>query len=112
MRPHLLTQSFRGEYQLRRGNWKYLDHEGSGGNDYSKGVLETYALPELAPEAAGQLYDLAKDPGETRNLFFEERERREEMQALLLELTAPNGRSAPRKRRPLGMEFVRGLEGR
>jgi len=112
VRPHLLTQSFRGEYQLRRGHWKYLDHRGSGGNDYSRGVLAPYALPELAPEADGQLYDLANDPGETRNLFFEERGRREEMQALLAELTAPGGRSAPRNRRPLGLDFVRSQKGR
>jgi len=109
LRPHLLTQSFRGQYQLRRGDWKYLDHGGSGGNDYSDGVLAPYALPELAPEAPGQLYDLSSDPGETRNLFFEEREVREELQALLGELTAPGGRSAPRSREPRGMEFVRSL---
>lgn len=105
VRPHLLTQSFRGEYQLRRGSWKYLDHAGSGGNDYTRGPLAAYALPELAPEATGQLYDLATDPGETRNLFFEEPEGRAQMQALLAELTDPEGgRSAPRGRKPLRLE--------
>ena len=112
VRPHLLTQSFRGEYQLRCGDWKYLDHKGSGGNDYSKELMAPYALPELAPKATGQLYDLEQDPGETRNLFLKERKRREEMQALLAKLTAPNGRSAPNKRIPLGMKFVRSLERR
>ena len=34
IRPHLLTQSFRGQFQIRQGNWKYLDHKGSGGNEY------------------------------------------------------------------------------
>ena len=34
IRPHLLTQSFRGEFQIRTGQWKYLDHKGSGGNNY------------------------------------------------------------------------------
>ena len=29
IRPHMLTQSFRGEFQLRVGDWKYLDHTGS-----------------------------------------------------------------------------------
>lgn len=33
VRPHLLTQSFRGEFQIRGGPWKYLDHKGSGGNN-------------------------------------------------------------------------------
>ncbi|MEZ6016747.1 MAG: sulfatase-like hydrolase/transferase [Planctomycetota bacterium] len=102
VRPHLLTQSFRGEYQLRCGAWKYLDHTGSGGNDYTQGALAQYALPELAPEATGQLYDLATDPRETHNLYFLEPERRDAMKALLAELTLGVGaRSAPRDRRPI-----------
>ena len=45
--------------------------------------MASYALPETAPEATGQLYNLARDPGETTNLFFTEAERRMRMQALL-----------------------------
>ncbi len=108
LRPYLLTQSFRGEFQLRQGDWKYLDHAGSGGNDYSQGMLRAYALPETAPGAPGQLFHLAKDPGETTNLFYVESARRQQMQTLLKELTEPkNGRSAPRNRRPLGIERLR-----
>jgi len=104
IRPYMLTQSFRGEFQLRQGAWKYLDHAGSGGNDYSRGLLKEYALPETAPSAPGQLFFLAEDPGETTNLYFAESARREQMQTLLKELTEPtNGRSAPRNRRPLGI---------
>jgi arylsulfatase A len=33
--------------------------------------LKSYALPVLAPDAPGQLYNLEKDPGETTNLYFE-----------------------------------------
>ena len=40
IRPYLLTQSFRGEFQLRQGHWKYLDHKGSGGNDYQNQNLK------------------------------------------------------------------------
>ena len=105
IRPHLLTQSFRGEFQLRRGSWKYLDHEGSGGNRYDRGVMKDYALAERAPEAPGQLYDLAVDPGETDNLYFREARRREEMQALLTRLKE-SGRSAPVGRAPLGAAGV------
>ncbi|MFN3244237.1 MAG: sulfatase family protein [Planctomycetota bacterium] len=101
IRPHLLTQSFRGEFQLRVGSWKYLDHRGSGGNRYDRGAMKEYALPEKEPDASGQLYDLAEDPGETDNLFFRERARRQRMQALLQELKQ-SGRSAPKGRRPLG----------
>ena len=96
IRPHLLTQSYRGEFQLRVGDWKYLDHMGSGGNSYEKEPLAKYALKEQAPEATGQLYKLAEDPGETNNLFFTEKAKREEMQNLLKTLTrADGGRTAP-----------------
>lgn len=107
IRPHMLTQSFRSEFQLRVGDWKYLDHVGSGGNNYRQGMLTEYVLPESAPDAAGQLYNLAKDPGETTNLFFAETAKREEMQALLQELTRKeNGRTAPRGRVPVGIANI------
>jgi arylsulfatase A len=71
IRPYLLTQAFRGAHTLsiRRGNWKYIDHPGSGGNRYDRGVMAPYALPETDPDAPAQLYDLAIDPGETTNLI-------------------------------------------
>ena len=107
IRPHMLTQSFRSEFQIRQGDWKYLDHIGSGGNNYSKGTLQPYALPETAPDATGQLYNLAKDPSETTNLFFTETSKREALQNLLKTLAiAGNGRSAPKKRDPIGIENI------
>lgn len=105
VRPHLLTQSFRGEFQIRKGDWKYLDHKGSGGNSYEKGNIAKYALEEKEPEAPGQLYNLAADPGETTNLYFKEEEVRKEMQALLKKLKE-SGRSAPTGRVPMGMENI------
>ena len=107
IRPHLLTQSFRGEFQLRQGDWKYLDHQGSGGNNYTKGIMKKYVLEEKAPEAPGQLYNLATDPGETTNLFFKEAGKREQMQKLLEELKR-SGRSAPLGRKPIGIENIPG----
>ena len=86
LRPYMLTQSFRGEFQLRQGHWKYLAHKGSGGNNYEQGMLRAYALPETAPDATGQLFNLDQDPGETTNLFFSESRRREQMQTLLQKL--------------------------
>jgi len=107
VRPYMLTQSFRGEFQIRQGDWKYLDHKGSGGNDYDgNGILRAYRLPELAPDAPGQLYNLKADPGETTNLYFKESEKRKELQALLSKLK-PSGRSAPTGRKPMGMENIR-----
>lgn len=100
IRPHLLTQSFRGEFQIRKGPWKYLDHPGSGGNRYDQGIMQSYDLPEKAPEAKGQLYDLQKDPGETTNLYFSEENKRKEMQELLATLIGTDGRTAPLNRKP------------
>lgn len=108
IRPHLLTQSFRGQFQIRKGNWKYLDHLGSGGNNYENERLKKYALPELAEGATGQLYKLDADPGERTNLFFSEAAKRVEMQQLLEELKT-SGRSAPTNRQPLGIEKVHEL---
>ncbi len=107
IRPHMLTQSFRGQFQIRQGAWKYLDHMGSGGNNYDRGVLQAYVLPESAPEATGQLYNLETDPGERKNLFFSESAKRKELQALLAELTREeNGRSAPLNREPIGVKNI------
>jgi arylsulfatase A-like enzyme len=109
IRPHLLTQSFRGEFQIRQGKWKYLDHPHSGGNDYSQGILKPYQLADTEPDAPGQLYNLETDPGETTNLYFSEEAKREELRELLEELKS-SGRSAPLNRIPLGMEFIEKLE--
>ena len=105
IRPYLVTQSFRGEFQIRQGDWKYLDHKGSGGNNY-EGNLKKYALPELEPEAPGQLYDLANDPGETTNLYFKHEAKRLELQALLKKFKE-SGRSAPKGRTPFGSKSNR-----
>jgi hypothetical protein len=104
----LLTQNFRGEFQLRQGNWKYINHKGSGGNNYEVGFFKTYALPETAGDAPGQLYNLLDDPGETTNLYFKEDEKRKGLQILLEELKS-SGRSAPLNRQPIGIEKVREL---
>ncbi len=108
IRPWLLTQSFRGEFQIRQGQWKYLDHKGSGGNKYDGETMLKYALPENEPDAPGQLYDLANDPQETNNLYFTNADKRMELQNLLRQLKE-SGRSAPVKRTPLGIKQVKEL---
>lgn len=111
IRPHMLTQSFRGEYQLRQGPWKLLNHMGSGGNNYAKGKMKEYALPETEPEATCQLFHLGDDPGETKNLFFSQANKRKELRALLTELTKrKNGRTAPTDRTPIGIENIPRLD--
>ena len=96
VRPYLLTQAFAGAKTLsiRKGDWKYLDHQGSGGNRYDSDGLRPFALSETHPEAPGQLYDLANDPGETTNRFFEMPELVKELRDLL-EQSKTSGRSRP-----------------
>ena len=57
-------------FSIRQGPWKYLDHRGSGGNNYASPELRPFAWPDAAPDAPGQLYNLDDDPGETSNLYF------------------------------------------
>jgi arylsulfatase A-like enzyme len=93
-RAFTLHQTIKSDLAIRRGDWKYLDHRDSGGNGYEKGELVPFALPDTAPTAPGQLYDLRNDPGERRNLYFERPEIAKELKALLEE-TKASGRSAP-----------------
>jgi arylsulfatase A len=72
LRRFTLQESIRG-FSIRSGPWKYLDHPGSGGNDYAAGGhwgAKGLALPATAPDAPGQLYHLERDPGERDNLYF------------------------------------------
>lgn len=97
IRPYLITQAFGGARTLsiRRGPWKYLDHAGSGGNRYENNPeLKPFMLPDTAPGAPGQLYNLETDPGETRNLYFERPEIVKELKAWLDQSKA-SGRSRP-----------------
>jgi arylsulfatase A-like enzyme len=97
VRQYTLHQTISLALAIRRGPWKYLDHRSSGGNDYDRKLLRPFALPDTAPEAPGQLYNLDRDPGETTNLYFEEPEIVEELKAKLEE-SKQLGRSAPLNR--------------
>lgn len=96
IRPYLVTQAFGGgrTLSIRRGRWKYLDHRDSGGNNYANGELAAFALAETVPDAPAQLYDLATDPGETRNLILDQPGVAAELKQLLDHSRAA-GRSRP-----------------
>lgn len=83
VRQHTLHQTNLLKLSIRKGPWKYLDHTGSGGNDYDREVLRPFVLEETAPEAPGQLYNLDEDPGETTNLYVEYPDLVESMRAEL-----------------------------
>lgn len=76
-RPYLVHHSLNGVFAVRRGDWKYVESRGSGGFSQPRQVTVNDAEP------VGQLYNLADDPSETRNLFASERERVVELQDLL-----------------------------
>jgi arylsulfatase A len=97
VRPYLLEQTMSLAFSIRRGNWKLLDHRGSGGNDYTREEpwgMKAYALPELEPDAPAQLYNLTVDPGETTNLYGKHPQIAAELKQLL-EQTKASGRSRP-----------------
>ena len=85
IRPYTLHQTNRLALAIRKGPWKYLDHQGSGGNNYEQERLLPFVLPESEPDAPGQLYNLNTDPGETKNLYFDRPELVKELKALLEE---------------------------
>jgi hypothetical protein len=56
--------------------------------------MKQYAIPDNAPDAPGQLYNLAQDPGETNNLSAGHPRIVARLKALLEE-SKKAGRSAP-----------------
>lgn len=99
IRPYTLQQTMSLAMSVRRGDWKYLDHKGSGGNSYSAGGewgMKKYAIADNDPDSPGQLYNLADDPGETKNLYSKYPEIVGELKDLL-EASKKSGRSAPER---------------
>ena len=91
-RTYTLHQTISLALSIRRDQWKYLDHQGSGGNDYESPALQPYVLKESQPTAPAQLYNLDEDPGETTNLYFDYPEIVEELK-IQLELAVNSGRT-------------------
>ncbi len=98
IRPYTLHQTISLDLAIRKGPWVYLDHKGSGGNNYNKGVMKKYALTDTAPNAPGQLYNLNTDPGQKQNLYFKQPGIVKRLKAKL-EFFKKNGRSAPTRKK-------------
>ncbi|MBI1371643.1 MAG: sulfatase-like hydrolase/transferase [Phycisphaera sp.] len=97
VRPYLLNETMSLKLAITRGQWKLLDHKGSGGNNYDREGpwgMKPYTLPELDPDAPGQLYNMATDPGETTNLYSKHPEIVTQLKELL-EQSKASGRSRP-----------------
>jgi arylsulfatase A-like enzyme len=95
VREFTLHQTWTLDLAIRQGDWKFLDHRGSGGNRYETSAeLKPFILPDSDAEAPGQLYNLAEDPGERRNLYHQHPEIVSQLKARL-EQSKASGRSAP-----------------
>jgi arylsulfatase A len=73
-RPPVMMRSANGTMLIRSGDWKLIDHLGSGG----------FSKPgRITPEPngpLGQLYNMATDPDESTNLYLDEPEIVERLQ--------------------------------
>ena len=65
MRPSFVMASGNRTMTVRIGDWKLIEGLGSGGFSKPARVKPSPGGP------AGQLYNLAEDPGETTNLYRE-----------------------------------------
>ncbi len=89
VRESVVHHSGQGMFALRCGRWKLINGAGSGGASELRAGIDS-------PDLAGQLYDLAADPAEERNLYYADRpEVVEELRALLAR-AREEGRTAPR----------------
>lgn len=80
IRQHAMHHSIDGRFAVRDGTWKLIGCRGSGG--WSLREADAQHLPQL------QLYDLANDVRETRNLVADHPQR---VQAMLAALVAAGG---------------------
>jgi arylsulfatase A-like enzyme len=103
-RTTLVSHSIAGHFAIRSGNMKLCLTPGSGGWSVPKpGSAEEKELPDA------QLYDLAADPAEARNLIVEQPDKVKELTALLEKYVA-EGRSTPgeRQKNTVGVKIRKG----
>jgi arylsulfatase A-like enzyme len=95
IRKNAVSASSGGVPALRLGEWKYIPSPGSGG--WSAGGDQSETV---------QLYNLADDPGETKNLANSKPEKVTEMKDLLEKIIS-DGRTTPGKKQVNDVEVVR-----
>lgn len=95
VRTHGVSAAIGGTPALRSGEWKYIPGPGSGG--WGKGGDQTQPV---------QLYNLATDLGETKNLATTRPDKVKEMHALLEKLIR-EGRSTPGEPQRNDVEVIR-----
>jgi arylsulfatase A len=80
MRDVAVHHSLWGHFAVRKGPWKLMPQRGSGGFTRPREIVASDGEP------TGQLYNLANDPAESRNLWKEHPEKVREMLQLLKDI--------------------------
>lgn len=75
--PAVVHSSSVGFFAIRKGDWKLIEGRGSGG------FTEPRVVVPKEGEPTGQLYNLASDIGETKDLYQQYPEKVKELRALL-----------------------------
>ena len=88
IREATVHHSLSGMFALRQGSWKLIVGRGSGG------FTSPRRIKPKPGEAAGQLYNLAEDPREEKNLYLEKPEIVARLKTILNKYKK-EGRSAP-----------------
>ena len=78
--PAVIHSSSIGFFAIRKGDWKLIEGLGSGG------FTQPQKIKPMPGEAAGQLYNLKEDIGETRNLYTQQAEKVQELRKLLSDI--------------------------
>lgn len=84
VRDFAVHHSLWGVFAIRQGPWKMIPHRGSGGFTFPRAID-----PAKAGGPKGQLYNLADDPSETRNLWNEQTEVVNRLARLLAKVRNP-----------------------
>jgi arylsulfatase A len=77
VRPSIVHHSIDGMFSIRQGEWKLELGLGSGG------FTKPARIDAVAGGPQGQLYNIAEDPGEEKNLWLERQDIVQRLTALL-----------------------------
>ena len=89
LRDSIISQSIGGQFAIRDGDWKLCLCPGSGGwSSPRPGRVDLSEMPAM------QLYDLASDPGEQKNVIADHPDQVAKMKAMLQQ-AIENGRTTP-----------------
>lgn len=93
IREATIHHSIKGEFTIRKGDWKLLMSPSSGGWSYPRPSKDKEIIATLPPI---QLYNMADDPKESKNVYKEHPEVVEELKGILARYIK-EGRSTPGK---------------